>query len=286
MPDAAGHAVGVSVKGGQDRTVPGQNRPAATGVSAVKGGQDRTVSRETAAETPAETPAANARAGREPQNPRTIHPPSPPGGGSGRGQVLVEETYLTDRGRRRRRLVAVDLGAVRERLRAAGKEDLAAWERVRALLREAVGESTFEIWLAGLELIAVDLVGTLVVSAPAETVGWVARRFGRVLDGAARHAGRGLRVADEVERNAAESLASIAAVATRAAPVGVSEDTLFSGHVGSEPCAADTPRATSVGSLPDGRLALRDGQSTGVPTYTSAYPSSYTDVYTQTREVS
>ena len=78
---------------------------------------------------------------------------------------------------------------MRERLRAAGEADLAAWEQVRAFLREAVGESTFEIWLASLELIAVDLEGTLVVSAPAETVGWVARRFGRILD--ARGAARG-----------------------------------------------------------------------------------------------
>jgi DnaA N-terminal domain len=183
-------------------------------------------------------------------------------------------------------VVAVDLGTVRERLRAAEEEDLAAWEQVRALLPEAVGESTFEIWLAPLALIAVDLEGTLIVSVPAETIGWVARRFGRILDGAARRAGRGLHIADEIERKAAESLASIAAPATGTAPVGVSEDTRFRGHVGSEFYAADRSSATSVGSLPDGRRALREGQSTGMPTYTAAYPSSYTEVYTQTREVS
>ena len=86
--------------------------------------------------------------------------------------------------------MAVDLARGARATEGGGEEDLAAWERVRALLREAVGESTFEIWLARLELIAVDLEGTLIVSAPAETVGWVARRFGRVLDGAARRAGR------------------------------------------------------------------------------------------------
>jgi hypothetical protein len=70
VPDSDGHALG-AVKDGQDRTLPGQNRPALTGVSAVKSGQDRTVSGETPAQTPAETPAPNARAGREPQNPRS-----------------------------------------------------------------------------------------------------------------------------------------------------------------------------------------------------------------------
>jgi len=58
---------------------------------------------------------------------------------------------------------------LRRRLRAAGEEDLAAWEQVRTILREAVGESVFEIWLARLELIALDLQGTLIVSAPPET---------------------------------------------------------------------------------------------------------------------
>jgi hypothetical protein len=79
---------------------------------------------------------------------------------------------------------------------------------VRASLLQAVGESTFEIWLAPLELIALDPEGALVVSAPRETVGWVARRFGRILDGAAERGGRRLRVADELERQAAESLPS------------------------------------------------------------------------------
>ena len=256
------------------------------GVGAVKGGQDRTVSPETPAKTPAETPAPDARAGREPQNPRTPHPPSPPEGGSGGERVLVEETYLTERGRRRRRLVAVDLAAVREGLRAAGEADLAAWEQVRAFLRETVGESTFEIWLAPLELIAVDLEGSLIVSAPAETVGWVTRRFGRTFDGAAQRTGRTLRVADELEREAAESLIPAAAAATSAAPVGSSADARFSRHVSSDACAVELQSAPS-GVVPSDRCrAGRHGQPTGRPTYTSAYPSSHTDVYTQTKEVS
>ena len=79
--------------------------------------------------------------------------------------MLVEETYVTDRGRIRRRAVAVDLGAVRARLRAAGGADRAGWEQIRAVLLDAVGESTFEIWLTPVELLAVDLDGELVVTA-------------------------------------------------------------------------------------------------------------------------
>ena len=76
---------------------------------------------------------------------------------------------MSARGRRRRRLVAADLGAMRARLRAAGEADHAAWKQIRTMLLDAVGESTFEIWLAPLELIAVDLQDTLVVFARPET---------------------------------------------------------------------------------------------------------------------
>jgi hypothetical protein len=74
----------------------------------------------------------------------------------------------------------------------------------------------------------------LVVSTPADTVGWVAPRFGRVLDGAAHRAGHRLRIADEVERTATRSLASIAAAEATTAPVGLSADARFSGHVSSD----------------------------------------------------
>jgi hypothetical protein len=277
---------GVSeAKGGQDRTLPGLNRPVVTGVSAAKGGQGRTVSRETPAKTPAKTPAPNAGASREPQNPRTVHPPNPPEGGTGTDQLVVEETYLTERGRRRRRAVQVDLAAVRERLRAAGKEDLAAWEQVRALLRDAVGESTFEIWLARLELIAIDVEGALVVAAPSETAGWVARRFGRILDGAAQRAGRILRVADEVERRASEPLTPTGAAA-RAAQAGAPADLRSRRGAGVGGRSADVPPVLSGVELLDGPAVARADQSRRKSTYTSVYPSSYTDVYTHTREVS
>ena len=72
-------SAGVSCqRGGGERTLSPVNGPVSAGVSVGNGGADRTLSRETPAQTPAETPAPNARAGREPQNPRTLHPPNPP----------------------------------------------------------------------------------------------------------------------------------------------------------------------------------------------------------------
>jgi chromosomal replication initiation ATPase DnaA len=76
---------------------------------------------------------------------------------------------------------------------------------VRAFLRESVGESQYEIWLAPLELIAVD-GGTLVVAAPAATTSWVRSRFGRLLGAASERVGRSLRTASEVERAAVAQL--------------------------------------------------------------------------------
>jgi hypothetical protein len=262
VASARGHADG-GIKDGQDRTLPGQNRPVLTGVSAAKGGRDRTVSGETPAKTPAKSPAPSARTGKEPQNPRTNDPPNPPEGGSDADRVLVEETYVTGHGRTRRRPVAVDLGAVRERLRAAGEADHAAWAQVRAVLLDTVGESTYEIWLAPLELIAVGAGETLLVSAPPETVGWVARRFSRILDIAAERGGRRLRFADELERRAAQTLSAIAA----AAPADVSAG--GSGE-GSRDFRADVSSGGSGDPPPDG---LPD-------------PSSYTDVYNELKGVS
>jgi len=68
-----------AVKGGQDRTVSPENRPALSGVSGVKGCQDRTVS----SQTPAKTPAKPRRPTRPREgNPRTPEhtPPTPRGG--------------------------------------------------------------------------------------------------------------------------------------------------------------------------------------------------------------
>jgi len=195
---------GVSLKkGGQDRTVSEQNCPGWSGVLIGKGGQDRTLfelpAPETPAENPAETPAANARAGREPQNPRIEDPPSPPDGGSRPDSMIVEQTYVTERGRRRRRMVRVDLDEVRRGLGLATAQDRGDWQRIRELLEGTVGESKFAIWLEPVELIAVDGERRLVVAVPAAMAAWTTERFGRLLAGCADRAGRELRFASDPE---------------------------------------------------------------------------------------
>ncbi len=64
-------------------------------------------------------------------------------------------------------------------------EPTAAWRELRAELRRTVGESTFEIWLEPLELRSLQ-DRRLVIEAPAGTRAWLAKRFGRVLEGCAR----------------------------------------------------------------------------------------------------
>jgi hypothetical protein len=131
------------------------------------------------------------------------------------------------------------------------------------VLLDVVGESAFEIWLAPLELVAVDLECTLVVSAPRETAGWVAGRFGRILDSAAERARRRLRVADEVERQAAAALNS----PTASAPPGLSP-----GKPGQRSCPY--------------RADASSGRSGDTSVGGSAYALSYTDVYNQLKGVS
>ena len=75
---------------GQIRTVCAEKGPGLSGVSALNPPQSRTVSPETPPQTPPETPPPNARAGREPQNPRTPEPentpPAPLTGGAGQAR--------------------------------------------------------------------------------------------------------------------------------------------------------------------------------------------------------
>jgi hypothetical protein len=209
---------GVSlVKPGQDRTVspenPAQDRtvcpekgPGSSGVSATNPAQSRTVSAETPPQTPPETPPPNARAGREPPNQGTV-PPNPPGGGGSAGQVTIVEEYLSDRGRHRQRTVVVDLDAIRRELRAPSEGDVGDWRRARDALRRIVGESTFEIWLAQLELIAVDARGCLLIVAPAATRGWIAERFAQAFDRAGPPL-RSLRLASDRERQLVDAIAA------------------------------------------------------------------------------
>jgi chromosomal replication initiator protein len=55
------------------------------------------------------------------------------------------------------------------------------WRQIRAELSRAVGESTYEIWLAPLEAKGWD-GRVLLLQAPADTATWVAKRYGRVLE--------------------------------------------------------------------------------------------------------
>ncbi len=59
------------------------------------------------------------------------------------------------------------------------------WREIRAELRRVVGDSTYEIWLSGLTVKAWD-GHILVLEGPAATRAWVERRFGRILESAAR----------------------------------------------------------------------------------------------------
>ncbi len=195
--------------GGQDRTVSEQNCPGVPGVSGAKDCQDRTLfdehttanPAEKGAENPAENPVANARAGKEPQNPRTPEdPPTPLAGGQADRSMMIEQNFITDRGRRRRRMVPVDLDAVRRGLGIPTAEDRSDWHRIRDLLRAKVGESQFDIWLEPVRLIAIDSNRKLVLAAPPATAGWMRERFGRVLAAFASSVGRELRFADEPER--------------------------------------------------------------------------------------
>ncbi|MGI8413413.1 MAG: chromosomal replication initiator protein DnaA [Solirubrobacteraceae bacterium] len=56
-----------------------------------------------------------------------------------------------------------------------------AWREIRAELRQAVGQSTYEIWLGPLELKSLE-GGTLLIAAPGDTQAWVAKRFGRIIE--------------------------------------------------------------------------------------------------------
>jgi hypothetical protein len=166
-------------KDGQDRTVSQQNCPVMSEVSGLKGGQDGPLFELPAAQTPAETPAEtqaktpNGRAGREPQNPRTWKdPPTPFAGGSSTDSILVEQTFITERGRRRRRMVRVDRDEVRRGLEIPTAGNRREWQQIRELLEETVGESTLEIWLEPVELIAVDGDRKFVLAAPPATAGW------------------------------------------------------------------------------------------------------------------
>jgi chromosomal replication initiator protein len=76
-------------------------------------------------------------------------------------------------------------------------EPIEAWREIRAQLRRAVGDSTYEIWLEPLEVRSLN-AGVLLLSAPEATRSWVAKRFGRVVESCAHCVlGDGVQVAFE-----------------------------------------------------------------------------------------
>lgn len=160
-------------------------------------------------------------------NPGIRNPPNPPEGGSRRAdEVFIEETYRTPRGRLRRRQVAIDVQGACRGLGRPGSADDRDWKRIRQLLATKVGETTFEIWLAAIELGAVDVDGTLILLTPDATRAWVCARFQRLIYAAADGVGRRAEIAD-----AARSTAILAALRTsdptRAASGHSSENTSY-----------------------------------------------------------
>jgi hypothetical protein len=180
----------------QSRTVSPSKGPGLTGVSALNPGQNRTVS----GQTPPETPPPNARAEREPQNPRTKNdPPSPPEGGSLAGFALIVEDYLTDRGRTRQRTVTVSLDEARSQLVCPTPVNRSDWQHIQTELKRTVGGSAFEIWLSDLELVASTRCGTLLLACRPAIRSWVDGRYGPLLSRTAGQLKRDARLATDRE---------------------------------------------------------------------------------------
>ena len=70
---------------------------------------------------------------------------------------------------------------------SAHPESTPAWTSIQNELRRAVGDSTFDIWLAPLKLASWD-GDLLVLDAPEAIRSWVSGRYGRVIERCARHA--------------------------------------------------------------------------------------------------
>ena len=199
--------------------VSGGKGPSLTGVSPQKGPVRTGLSGGNTSNTPPETLPPNARAGRQPLNPRTRNPPSPPQGGSEPvGDLFFEATYLTPRGRRRRRKVAVDVAAIWAGLVAPSAADSRDWLRVRELLSKRLGATMFEIWLGAIGLRAVNTEGSLILVAPDATRKWVRERYGWLIARAAEQIGRRVIIADA---------ARAAAIAAAHLSSGSSADTSY-----------------------------------------------------------
>jgi hypothetical protein len=94
-------------------------------------------------------------------------------------------------------MVRADLDEVCRWLDIPTAADRRDWQQTREQLENTVGETPFAIWLAPVELIAVESNRTLVLAAPRETAGWTSNRFGRALAACASRVGREARFAEE-----------------------------------------------------------------------------------------
>ena len=150
---------------------------------------------QTPAKTPAETPPPYVRAGSVESLNLGIRPPGPPEGGRA-GRVEITEVFTSSTGRRRVRRVPADP----DELLAVSDEDGAVWSVVRGRLREAVGASMFEIWLAAVVPIAVSRDdGALLLAAPGDVHAWVASRYRRLFEALFAESGRVVRMASDRE---------------------------------------------------------------------------------------
>lgn len=125
--------------------------------------------------------------------------------------MTIVEEYVSERGRKRKRSVNVDLDRVRMLFSDPGPQDGADWLRIRSELRRIAGESVFEIWCAQLELLAVDRAGVLLLSSPPATRAWVVSRYGGLFERSARSASRELRLADDRELQLIDAVTSTGA---------------------------------------------------------------------------
>jgi hypothetical protein len=114
--------------------------------------------------------------------------------------VTIIEQHVTERGRKRRR--AVDLNELRGQLGDPARHDQADWIAIRTRVADRVPAHIFEIWLADLELIAVDQDGFLLLGCRAQTRSWLEGRFGPLLQATASSVARRLRLASEAEAKA------------------------------------------------------------------------------------
>jgi hypothetical protein len=113
---------------------------------------------------------------------------------------------VTNRGRTRRRLIPIDLNEILQGLNTPSPNDRVARQAIREHLLNAVGESTYAIWLEPIELIAVGNEDELVLAPHEQTASWVRERFSRVLTTCAQRVGRQARLASDTERRAIDFL--------------------------------------------------------------------------------